>query len=108
MFRPVVITLFRLMEQHESAWRYVHGSEDVPVCGVPIPAYPRPFDLYVGKTIDELRTGYFHFNELGCQFIHPDNFTFIEAIIKQSVQNFHFSVEIWVKILYDLACTFHH
>ncbi len=108
MFRQVVSTLLNMMEDHESVWKSVKGSEAVPIIGPTLNIEPHPFEINISELIDDFKIGYVNWKEIWKKIIAPDNWLVIEHLVKMEPENFMIKTEIWAKILYDLAAAFHH
>jgi glycosyltransferase involved in cell wall biosynthesis len=108
MFRQVVFTMLSLMEEHESVWKKVKGSKQVPIIGPELKIEPQAFTINVKKLIDDFKTGYDNYNEVWQKIIAADNWNVITKLYKKDEKNFLIDTECWAKILYDLAAGFHH
>ncbi len=108
MFRQVVSTLLTLMEDNEATWKKVKGSKPVPIIGPSLSVEPQSFSINVDKLIADYQMGYDHFGEIWKKIIQPESFKVIENLKTGSKEHFDFPVEVWVKVLYDLAVTYHH
>jgi len=58
MFRQVVHTLFVLMEQNETHWKSVKGSQSVPLFGLKEVHEPEPIGVDLGRLVAEYKTGF--------------------------------------------------
>jgi glycosyltransferase involved in cell wall biosynthesis len=107
MFRQVLWTLFALMENFESIWKSVKGSEAVPTFGHKNSIDPEPVSVDIESLVQKFRTGYGQFSSLYKDILCPECFAQIEKTSGQSRQDIYLPTEIWIQILYDLAATFH-
>jgi glycosyltransferase involved in cell wall biosynthesis len=107
MFRQVLWTLFALMENFESIWKSVKGSEAVPTFGHKNSIDPEPVSVDIESLVYRFRTGYEQFSSLYKEILCPECFEEIEKTSGQSSQDIYLATEIWIQILYDLAATFH-
>jgi glycosyltransferase involved in cell wall biosynthesis len=107
MFRQVLWTLFALMENFESIWKSIRGSETVPTFGHKNSIEPEPVSVDIESLVEKFRTGYEQFSSLYKEILCPDCFEQIEKTFSQSSQEIYLPTEIWIQILYDLAATFH-
>ncbi|RMG63954.1 MAG: glycosyl transferase family 2, partial [Calditrichaeota bacterium] len=69
---------------------------------------PQPFNINVPNLINNFKIGYRDFGAVWSQIIAPENFKVIEELLKKDEDQFVFPVEVWAKILYDLAVAFHY
>ncbi len=107
MFRQVLWTLFALMENFESIWKPVKGSETVPTFGHRNSIDPEPVSVDIESLVHKFRTGYEQFSSLYKEILCPECFEQIEKTFGLSSQDIYLPTEIWIRILYDLAATFH-
>ena len=108
MFRQVVSTLLEMMEQHENVWKNVKGSKPVPRVGPDLHIEPKPFEINVEKLINDFKIGYSNWKEIWKKIISPDNFKEIVALTQKDKSNFFLEIDVWAKMLYDLAAAYHH
>jgi glycosyltransferase involved in cell wall biosynthesis len=107
MFRQVTWTLFHLMEVYESHWKAVKGSAPVETFGMKGYADPEPVDVDLEALTDKFRAGFRHFGVLWREIFSPECFHDIEVASTQRAHEFNLPIETWVRILYELAATFH-
>ncbi len=107
MFRQVLWTLFALMENFESVWKTARGSEVVPTFGHKNSIEPEPVSVDLESLVQKFRTGYEQFSSLYKEILCPECFEQIEKTSRQTSQDIYLPTEIWIRILYDLAATFH-
>jgi len=107
MFRQVISTLFTMMEQNEDKWKHVKGSVPVPTFGPEIKLEPESVKVNLDNLISEFKLGYQHFGVLWKNLFCEECFSEIKRIYKLKPEKFIIPVEIWVKMLYELASIFH-
>lgn len=107
MFRQVLSALFSLMEQNESFWRNVTGSRPVELFGFEGSLEPEPVKVNLDGMIDLFKTGFQQFSPLWKEIFSEQCFGEIEQATHLRSTDFHLATEIWVKILFELAATFH-
>jgi glycosyltransferase involved in cell wall biosynthesis len=108
MFRQVVSTLLDMMDIHEKTWKQVKKSQPVPIVGPEVHIEPQSFTINVKKLVDDFKTGFGNYGDIWKKIVSKENFNIIESLTTKSVPHFLFPVEIWAKILYDLAAAYHH
>ncbi|MFQ5964542.1 MAG: glycosyltransferase family 2 protein [Candidatus Scalinduaceae bacterium] len=108
MFQQVVTTLFVLMEQNYDYWKDVKGSKPVPILGEVAGTKPDVFDINLENLVEYFKTGLNHFGVLWENILEKENFKELKEIATFSNDNFSFPTELWCKILYDVAVTFHN
>jgi glycosyltransferase involved in cell wall biosynthesis len=107
MFRQVLSALFSMMERYESFWKGVKGSEALELFGFEGPLQPEAVNVSLDGMIDLFKTGYKQFSPLWKDIFTGNCFEEIRKASKLSPKGFHISTGAWVKILYELAATYH-
>ena len=107
MFRQVVWTVFFLMERHESFWKGVRGSEPVEIFGYEGGVEPEPVKVDLEGMIQHFRTGFQQFSSLWREIFSEACFSEIQEAAQRESKEFSLSISKWVRILYELAATFH-
>jgi hypothetical protein len=107
MFRQVVHTLFILMEQFESKWRSVRGSQSLPVFGFATSVEPEPVKVDFERLIREYKTGFRQFKGLYRDVFSPECFEELKKCAGLAPRKFTMPVEAWAKVLFETAATFH-
>lgn len=107
MFRQVLSALFFLMERHEDCWKRIRGSEAVETFGFQGSLQPEPVNVNLELMIDLFKTGYQQFSPLWKGIFRPSTFEQIADSAKMESGEFALPVDAWIKILYELAATYH-
>ncbi len=107
MFRQVLWTVFSLMERHEEIWKNIRGSEPLETFGFEGGQEPETVSVNLEGMIDNFKIGYGQFSSLWSEIFSEDSFEEIKKTASLDSSSFHVSTEAWVKILYELAATFH-
>jgi len=107
MFRQVVYVLFSLMERFESYWKSVRGSEPVETFGRASAIEPEPVAVDLEGMIEKFQTGYQQFSSLWKEIFGAEVFDGITRASALGAREFSLPAGIWVKLLYELAATFH-
>ena len=107
MFRQVCGTLFSLMEQTESHWLTIQGSQTVPVFGMEKTVEPEPIQVNQERMVKEFKEGMRLFGALWKDMFSTEVFAELERLYSLEPGRFLFSIETWVKLLYELAARYH-
>ena len=107
MFRQVIWTVFSLMERHESYWKEIKGSEPLEVFGYKGKIDPEPVKVDLDSMINNFKVGFRQFSPLWREIFCTKCFSEIKKATKLDSQDFHLSTDAWIRILYELAATFH-
>jgi glycosyltransferase involved in cell wall biosynthesis len=107
MFRQVLSALFSLMERYESYWKKIQGSEPLDTFGFEGYVEPEPVNVNLEGLIEHFKTGYQQFSALWKEVFCEDCFNQIRNTAQMDSSQFYFPTDSWVRILYELAATFH-
>jgi hypothetical protein len=107
MFRQVLWTVFSLMERHESYWKDIQMSELVEIFGYEGQIDPEPVKVDLEGLIQNFKIGFKQFSPLWKEIFCAQCFTEIKKATKLDSHDFHLSTDAWIRILYELAATFH-
>jgi glucosylglycerate synthase len=107
MFRQVLWTIFSLMERHESYWKGVRGSEAVELFGYQGYVEPEHVNVDAEAMIEHFKIGYQQFSSLWREIFCHDCFEEIVRCAEMEPKSFRLPTDAWVRILYELAATFH-
>ncbi len=106
MFRQVVGTIFRLMEEKIDFWRRVTAVETPPTFGEAVEVEPPAFEIDAGQLIDYFRLGFQNFGAIWKNIVDPEDYPVIEQLARQDDDKpFDLPVESWVRIVYRYART---
>jgi hypothetical protein len=107
MFRQVIWTLFSLMENYEEYWKKVRGSESLESFGYEGAIEPEPVQVDADSMIERFKIGFQQFSSLWKDIFCETCFKEIQKAAEMDGKAFHLSTDAWVRILYELAATFH-
>ncbi|MFC1895504.1 glycosyltransferase family 2 protein [Thermodesulfobacteriota bacterium] len=107
MFRQVLSALFSLMERNESYWKKVKGSEPLETFGFEGSMEPEPLNVNLDLLVELFKTGYQQFSSLWKETLSRESFDQITTSAQMESSEFHLPTGAWVKILYELAATYH-
>ena len=107
MFRQVLSALFTQMERYESFWKRVTESEPLEMFGFDGTMEPEPVKVNLEGMVELFRTGYQQFSSLWKDIFSEETFGEIKKATENGVDSFFLPTEVWVKIVYELAATFH-
>jgi hypothetical protein len=107
MFRQVIWTLCYLMERFENYWKGVVNSEAVETFGHEGYVEPEPVNVNLEGMVEHFKVGFQQFSPLWKDIFCDTCFGEIRKSAEMDAEEFHFSTDAWVQILYELAATFH-
>ncbi|MDP3028367.1 MAG: glycosyltransferase [Deltaproteobacteria bacterium] len=108
MFRQVVWTIFYLMEQNESYWKKIKKSTPVETFGAEKCSEPEPIKVDLDGLIYNFQVGFKQFGSFWKDILDSDSYSDLKKATRMSAKDFSLPVETWVRILYELAATFHY
>lgn len=108
MFRQVVWTIFYLMEQNESYWKKTKKSTPVETFGAEKCSEPEPIKVDLEGLIYNFQVGFKQFGSFWKDILDSDSYSDLKKASRMSAKDFSLPVETWVRILYELAATFHY
>jgi len=107
MFRQVLSALFSLMERYESYWKKVEGSEPLETFGFEGMLEPEPVNVNLDLMVELFKTGFQQFSPLWKDIFSKECFQQIKESVKMDSSQFHLPMSTWIKLLYELAATYH-
>jgi hypothetical protein len=107
MFRQVLSSLFSLMERYEGFWKGVKGSESLETFGFEGHLEPEPVRVNLELMVELFKTGFQQFFPLWKQIFSTGCFREIKKAVELGTDRFHLPTDAWVKILYEIAATYH-
>jgi hypothetical protein len=108
MFRQVVWTFFYLMEQHEAYWMKVKESQPLEALGACTLGEPEPVKVDLEALVYKFKMGFKQFSSFWKDIFDSGSYSILKKASKMDARNFSLPIEAWVKILYELAATFHY
>jgi glycosyltransferase involved in cell wall biosynthesis len=105
MLRQVVGSVFDLMQQYEPVWRAHEGSRDVDLFGFRYDVGLDPIAVDTGRMLAKFRQGCQELGGIWAATLRPETARDI-ASLSHAAENghFHLNDELWVRVIYDLAC----
>ncbi len=108
MYLQVVGTVLALMEQHERVWTSRTGSEAVPVFGFRFDVGLEPIPVDRGRLISRFRGGVEHLGGIWSALFAASDMEELRRLAGSDDAGFALDDELWVRLVYDVACAFHH
>lgn len=107
MFRQVMWTVFSLMEEYEGYWKNAKGSVPLETFGFEGTLEPETVNIDLDRMIENFKVGFRQFSVLWQDIFSEESFRHISLASDQDPSEFHLPTDAWVRILYELAATFH-
>ncbi len=106
MLQQVTSSVFLLMREYESTWRARSGSEPAALFGFRYDVGLEPVNVNLDRMLTAFRKGAEDLGDVWKLALRPDTMAAIAALAKPArAQEFNLDDELWVKIIYELACT---
>ncbi len=106
--RQTVGTLFWCLETQQSTWLDRNGSEPVPTMGPDHSVTAEPMDLNRARLFEMFQSGVKELEPILSTILSPDTHHEIQSVAAMDPRTFRFSCELWVKMVYDFASSYHH
>jgi hypothetical protein len=107
MFRQVCGTLFSLLEEHEDFWIGVKGSESIPTVGLELIAEPEAIQVDQARMVRQFNEGVRLFGPVYEEVFSSEVSSALRRASELDAHQFLLPVEIWVKLVYELATRYH-
>ena len=107
MMTQVVGSLFDLMEVYKGHWRSVRASDRVPRFGFEFDVGVDPIKVDVERMVSHFRQGLNDLDSVWSVMISPENMKWLRSVGEEPVKRFHLPDELWVRIVYDIAGSYH-
>lgn len=108
MFRQVVGTLFALMEETDESWKAVRGSEPVPTFGEPVDDEPEAFPIDFESLVENFFVSWATLKGAWHDILSAETYAELEIHADTGPTAFDLPTDLWVRILFEFAATFHH
>ena len=107
MFTQVVSSVYGLMGNYQHLWKEVKESQPVPTFGFHYEVGLEPISVNVERMIRNFKLGVKDLMEIWRKALLPETARWLESIGRLSDEAFSFSQDLWVRIIYDFAVTYH-
>ncbi len=107
MLVQVLGTVFGLMETYEHVWRPTRGSTDVPVFGFKFTVGLEPIAVDRERMINRFRNGVANLREIWETAVDGSDLAELEKLAAAEPSHFRMDADLWVRLVYDLACAYH-
>jgi len=97
-----------LMEETDESWRTVHGSEPVPTFGEPIDDEPEAFPIDFESLVENFFVSWATLKGAWHDILSEATFAELEIHADTGHRAFDLPTDLWVRILFEFAATFHH
>jgi hypothetical protein len=106
--RQTVGSLFWCMETRQNEWQNRNGSEPVPTFGPDHAVTTEASDLDLAPMFEMFKSGVKQLEPVLNSILSPETHASMQAISQLDQQAFRFGTDLWVKVLYDFAASYHH
>jgi len=107
MFSQVVSSVYGLMGEHATIWKQIKGSQPVPTFGFHYEVGLEPISVNVERMIRNFKLGVKDLMEIWRKALPSETARWLESIGRLSDEAFSFPQDLWVRMIYDFAVTFH-
>ncbi len=107
MLMQVVGAMFALMEEHQQHWLELTGSNPVKVYGFQYEVGVEPINVNVERMIGNFQQGLMDLEPIWRQMLSSDTMEGLLALKGATTQEFHIKEELWARVIYDAAVSYH-
>lgn len=100
-------TLFWCLDANPAAWSEITGSESVQTFGSDHEFSQDPIRTNRKRLFELFRNGVSELSSLLSQILCPDTLEAVQAAATQGTDNLRFEDELWVRVLYEFAASYH-
>lgn len=108
VLRQTVGSLFWCLETHQQEWIERNASEPVQTFGPDHAVTAEPMELNSARMFEMFQTGVKELEPILESILSPDTLGNIQSIAAENQHSFRFGAELWVKMLYEFAASYHH
>lgn len=106
MLQQVTSSVFLLMREYQETWRIRQGSEPAPLFGFRYDVGLDPINVNLARMLDAFRNGAADLAGVWKLALRPGTLSAITTLAKSAKpDDFHLDDELWVRIVYEFACT---
>ena len=107
MLTQVVGSVFQLMETHEDRWMATNSSGDIPLFGFRYGVGLEPISVNLERMVRLFRNGLSELRNVWEVALQPQTVNELVSLEGLEPRKFHFPDELWVKVVYEFAATYH-
>jgi len=107
MLTQVVGALFASMEQHESLWSRLEGSNPVPLFGFRYEVGVEPVHVNLERMVAHFQQGLTDLEPIWQQILAEDTLDQLRPLRSASTNDCRIPDELWVQVVYDAAAAYH-
>ncbi|MGH7234831.1 MAG: glycosyltransferase [Nitrospiraceae bacterium] len=107
MLVQVVGAVFALMEEHQTVWARVAESQPVKVFGFQYEVGVEPVNVNVERMVVSFRQGLMDLEPIWRQMLAEETVGGLVPLKDCPVQEFRISDDLWARLLYDAAVSYH-
>ena len=105
--RQTVGSLFWCMETRQNEWQNRDGSEPVPTFGPDHAVTTEASDLDLAPMLEMFKSGLNQLEPVLSSILSSETHAKMQTIAQLDQQAFRFGTDLWVKVLYDFAASYH-
>jgi glycosyltransferase involved in cell wall biosynthesis len=107
MFSQVVSSLFTYLELYEHIWKEIKTSEQVPTFGFKFEVGLEPVNVNIERMMNAYQLGIDSLVPFLERILTADELKELQKLAKKDQKSFHFSDELWVKVVFRYAIAYH-
>lgn len=107
MLVQVLGAVFALMDEHQAVWTKQEGTNPVTLFGFQYEVGVEPVNVNVDRMIASFRQGLTDLAPIWTRMLEPPTFEALLPLKACSLQQFRVSDELWARLVYDAAVSYH-
>ena len=107
MFSQVVSSLFTYLEIYEEKWKSITASDAIPTFGFTFEVGLEPVNVNIQRMLNTFKLGVESLKSILEKILNQDELNELIALLKYNQDEFHFSDDLWVQVVYRYALAFH-
>lgn len=107
MFKQVVGTVFKLMENYQERWKKIERSLPTAIYGFRSEVFPEPIEISLKPLIGKFKSGFKEYKEYLSRILTLETLKGLTEVVSLEDQRFYFSDDLWAKTVYDFAASWH-
>ncbi|KPL17378.1 MAG: glycosyl transferase family 2 [Bacteroides sp. SM1_62] len=108
MYIQVVSSLYTFLESYYNIWKKIKNSENIPTFGFKFEVGLEPVNVNIERMVNAFKLGIEALVPFLEKIITEQELKELQNLAKEDIKKFHFSDDLWVKLVYRYALAFHH
>ncbi len=107
MFKQVVGTVFKLMEDYQEQWKEINRSLPTAIYGFRSEVFPEPVEVNLERLLSKFKSGFKEYKDYLSKILTRETLDELANVVSLKDEKFHLPDDLWVKTVYDFAISWH-